>query len=216
MKTFRTPARVRGLTLVEMMVALAILGMMATVALGGLRLGVRTWETVGQRVETESRAQIVRSFLRRTLSQTTAVLEAGTNNRPRPLFDGDGESLSLVAPLADHLGLGGLQRLELRVEDMRSDDGGRLVLTRVPYDPQGSEGVSADEPERHVLLDGLEAARFDYLRDPGDGTREWSGSWADEPKLPLAVRLSVETRDGQRPWPDLVVPLRLTAVSGRP
>ncbi|MDH3230461.1 MAG: prepilin-type N-terminal cleavage/methylation domain-containing protein [Alphaproteobacteria bacterium] len=213
------PARTRGISLVEMVIALAILGMMATLALGGLRLGVRTWETVGQRVETESHSQIVRAFLRRTLSQAVAVLEPGDQGRSRPLFTGDGESLSLVAPLADHLGLGGLQRLALAVEDMGADDGHRLALTRTLYHPPGGQdggGAVAGEPERHVLLAGVPQIRFDYLRDSGDGGREWTGRWMDEPKLPLAVRLTVETQDRRPPWPDLIVPLRVTAVSGRP
>ena len=206
--------RARGMTLVEMVIALAILGMMATLALGGLRLGVRTWETVGQRVETESRTQIVRAFLRRTLSQATPVLEPSERGQPRLLFAGDGESLSLVAPLADYLGLGGLQHLELAIEDMGADDGRRLVLTRTPYGPPGGDPV-ADEPERHVLLEGVARIRFDYLRDSGNGGREWTGSWADEPKLPVAVRLTVETPGHRPPWPDLIVLLRLTAASGR-
>ncbi len=219
MTTGCDPARARGVSLVEMVIALAILGMMGTLALGGLRLGVRTWETVGQRVETESRTQIVRGFLRRTLSQATAVLEADSDGRPHPLFAGDGESLLLVAPLADYLGLGGLQRLELTVEDMGGDDKRRLVLTRTPYHAPdreaGGDAAAAGEPERHVLLEGVDGIRFDYLRDSGNGGREWSGRWADEPKLPLAVRLTVETPERRPPWPDLVVPLRITAVSGR-
>jgi len=206
--------RTRGMTLVEMLIALAILGMMAALALGGLRLGVRTWETVGQRVETESRTQIVRAFLRRTLSQATPVLEPSERGQPRLRFAGDEESLSLVAPLADYLGLGGLQRLDLAIEDMGADDGRRLVLTRTPYEPTGGD-AEEDEPERHVLLEGAARIRFDYLRDSGDGGRDWTGSWADEPKLPLAVRLTVETPGHRPPWPDLIVPLRITAASGR-
>lgn len=209
--------RMRGITLVEMIIALAILGMMATLALGGLRLGVRTWDTVGHRVETESRTQIVRAFLRRTLSQATAVLEAGDRRQPRALFEGGRESLTLVAPLAEYLGLGGLQRLELTVEDQGDAGQRQLVLIRTPYLPSGDDAVGAsdDEPERHVLLKGAAEIRFEYLRDAGDGTREWMGRWMDEPTLPVAVRLIVETPEPRPPWPELVVPLRITAITGR-
>lgn len=209
--------RTRGVTLVEIVIALAILGMTATLALGGLRLGVRTWETVGNRVEAESHAQIVRGFLRRTLSQATPVLEAGADGRPQPLFAGSGETLSLVAPLAAHLGLGGLQRLELSVEEMGRGDGQRLVLTRTPYHRPGrDDGPAADaEPERHVLFEGEARIELDYLRETDSGARSWTGSWRDEPKLPLAVRVTIDAPRGDRPWPDLIVPLRVTASTGR-
>ncbi|UCH75169.1 MAG: prepilin-type N-terminal cleavage/methylation domain-containing protein [Rhodospirillales bacterium] len=209
--------RTRGMSLVEIVIALAILGIMATLSLGGLRLGVRTWETVGQRVETESHDQIVRAFLRRTLSQATPVLEAGADRQPRSLFAGDAESLSLIAPLAEHLGLGGLQRLDFEVEDSGGSSGSRLVLVRVPYVPSGGDpgAASEQEPERHVLIEDAARIRFDYLRERESGAREWTGSWTDEPTLPLAVRLIVEPGAGRLAPPELIVPLRVTMVTGR-
>lgn len=219
MRIAAAPARMRGITLIEMLIALAILGMMATVALGGLRLGVRTWETVGTRVETESHRQIVRSFLRHSLTQVLAVLESSEAGQPRALFTGDSDSLSLVAPLGDHLGLGGAQSLRLAVEEMRDGDTRQLVLERTLYHPPGSDSgadsAAGGEPERHVLIEGAARIRFDYLRGTDTGGRDWTARWADEPTLPVAIRLSVESDDGRPPWPDLIVPLRVTAVMGR-
>ena len=209
--------RSRGISLVEMLIALVILGMMAALSLGGLRLGVRTWETVGQRVGTESRERIVRTFLRGALSQAMAV--HGTRRdggvAPHLLFEGDEDKLSMIAPLADHLGLGGAQWIELSVEDAEDfETGRRLVLARVPFDRQGADAAEPGEMERHVLLEGLSAVRFSYLRISEGGAREWVGEWADEPFLPALVRLSVERQGSAPPWPPLVVPLRVTAASG--
>lgn len=207
-------ARSRGVTLVEMLVALALLGMMATLALGGLRLGVRTWDTVGRRAEAESRGQIIRSFLRRTLSQALIATRVDADGKPQTAFVGDAESLSLVAPLASHLGLGGPQSIRLSVEEAdEPGKGRRLVLTRTLFYPRGIETESG-EAERHVLLEGLVQARFAYLRVSEGGAREWVGEWSDESTLPLLLRLTIERQGNGSPWPDLVVPFRITAASG--
>ncbi len=206
-------ARSRGVTLVEMLIALALLGMMATMALGGLRLGVRTWDTVGRRAEAESRGQIIRSFLRRTISQAVVAASVNADGKPQMAFVGNEESLSLVVPLASHLGLGGPQSIRLSVEEADEPGKGRLlVLTRTPFYPRNIATGSL-EVERHVLLEGLARARFAYLRVAEGGAREWVGVW-DEPTLPLLLRLTIERQGNGPSWPDLVVPLRITAASG--
>lgn len=209
----------RGMSLVEVVISLAILGMIATLALGGLRLGVRTWENVGQLVETDSHEQIVRAFLRRTLAQATPVLEVGADRKPRPVFRGDGESLSMIAPLAEYLGLGGLQRLEFGVEEQGRDDGYRLVMTRALYYPPRSDSETqpneGEEPERHILIEDAARIELEYLRDQGDGQTEWSGQWISETEMPLAIRLAVEPLSDRAPASDLVVPLRITMATGR-
>lgn len=210
-------SRSRGISLVEMLIALVILGMMAALSLGGLRLGVRTWENVDQRAEAESRERIVRAFLRRTLSQAMGIEVAGVipGDIAPLLFEGNETRLALIAPLADHLGLGGAQRIELSVEDAKNfEDGRRLVLARTPFHPQDGDDAEWPQMDRHVLLDGVSAVRFSYLRVSDDDVREWVGEWADEPSLPALVRLSVERQGPAPPWPPLVVPLRVTAAPG--
>ncbi len=205
------PARMRGMTLIEMVVALVILGMLAMLAMGGLRLGARTWEAVGGRAESESRERIVRLVLRRTLSQAMPVIAMDVNSQPHLVFSGDGDSVTLVAPLADHIGLGGLQMIRLSIED--GTDFGlnkRLVLYRMPYD-RGEVPAQPVEPERHVLLEDLAAARFSYLEIAADGTRQWNEKTTEAPILPSVIRLSLRVRDSARLWPDIVVPLRITA-----
>lgn len=209
--------RSRGVSLIEMVIALAILGMLATISLGGVRLGVRTWETVDRRVDVESRGRIVRSFLSRTLSQALPVTDA---DNARALFEGGQEELSLIAPMADQLGLGGAQRIRLFLEEAAEPGSPagrwRLVLLRSLYVPAGADGDAGADPdamERHVLLDDIAGAKFAYLRETESGAREWVGRWDGELPLPRLVRLTIDARPGAPAWPPIIAPLRIDATA---
>lgn len=210
--------RSRGVSMVEILVALAILGLLATLSLGGVRMGVRTWETVDARVEAESQERVVRAFLGRTLSQALPVTAP---SHGAALFEGDAETLSLVAPLGDHIGLGGAQHIRLTIEESAGNpgrEGRRLVMYRKLHDSSTDVGTASsdwNEAERHVLVEGIAGAEFSYLRAEGEGEGEWVGRWNGELPLPRLVRLSVTAGPDARPWPDIVAVLRIDATGRR-
>jgi hypothetical protein len=198
----------------ELLVALMLLGLLSAMALGGVRLGARTWETVTEKAGDNSHRQVVRSFLARELAQAVPVF-AGESQNSRLAYEGDSKSLVFVAPLAPHFGLGGLQRLELAIVDSESSDSRQLILLRRPFHradtlntPPGEE-----EDEVHLLLDGIEQAEFAYLESVGDGF--WTTEWRGREALPAFVRLQVTfAASGSLAWPDLVVANRITTKPG--
>lgn len=214
----RKHRREAGFTLLELLVALMLLGLISMLALGGVRLGVRSWETVGARAEAAGRVQMVRAFLRREISQISPRRLSGSGGPGEIAFEGDAESLTFVAPLAPHFGLGGLQRLRISLvaDPGDPDRGRRLILTRRVYYPEDDFLETNDTEELHVLLDGIASAGFSY-RGAGesDPVGDWSDDWRDRDGFPSAVRLSVDFADSVRAdWPDLLAALRITAGAG--
>ena len=84
-----TPRAPAGFTLMELLVALLLLGMISTMALGGVRLGARTWETVTVKAGENGRMQTVRAFLSRELAQAVPVLVTDRGGGTRLAYEGD-------------------------------------------------------------------------------------------------------------------------------
>lgn len=211
-----TSGRVTGFTLLELLVALVLLGLMSTMALGGVRLGARTWETVTAKTEDNGRAQMVRAFLARELAQAAPVFVPDGSGERRLAYEGDRESLIFVAPLAPHFGLGGFQRLELVVAENDFAGGKQLILMRRPFHRDDELDISGDEDDDiHLLLDGIAEAEFSYRESGRDEAAVWSNDWRGRDGLPALVRLRVTfTADRKAVWPDLLVAGRITTPPG--
>jgi len=182
-----------GFTLIELIIALALVSLITLLLFSGLRLGSRAWDGVDRVAERNAELRSARGFLDRTLSQTRDLV-LRYDAQDHQVFAGDATSLEFVAPLSEHVGIPGLYVLRLGLEGEGKDV--RLVLTRwllhpdvlsgnaeapewKPLDP-GSPGISSDpeeEPDMSVgafgqtaLLEGVgvfELAYFGVAEETG-------------------------------------------------
>ena len=117
-----------GFTLVEVLIAFVLIGLMSLILFSGLRLGTHAWEGVERISERTAKLRLARNFLERALSQSKAVsltLDAETYL----VFSGDAENLEFVAPLSEHVGIPGLYVLRLRL--LNGDDRRLLLLSLI-------------------------------------------------------------------------------------
>ena len=61
-------ARERGFTLIEILIAMTLLGLLMAMLSGGLRLGTRAWEASDTRSAELARLEAVQGFIRRSLT----------------------------------------------------------------------------------------------------------------------------------------------------
>ncbi|BCU05676.1 prepilin-type N-terminal cleavage/methylation domain-containing protein [Allochromatium tepidum] len=218
-----------GFTLIELVIALAIIGLISLLLFSGLRLGGRSWEaveTVGERL---SGLRLADGFLRRTLGQTRPV-SAVYDGQSVQVFAGESERIEWAAPLSEHIGLSGLYILRLELEG--TGEARTLVLTRrllhpeilegggevVPWEPMNKHDETALSDLRADLdtADGAfgralllkDVSRFELayhgLAD-GDSEPDWHEEWLEQTRLPNLVRIRLETTE--QSWPDIVVAL---------
>ena len=194
------PDRQTGFTLLELLVAIAIFGIISALALGGLN-AIATQQDIG-------RNQILRlGDLQRTVRFLT---EDFTQLNPRYVRDilGQASEPPLIAELADgtivRLSRGGwrnpvpmprgtLQRVQYRIDED--------ILYR-EYWPVMDYPLDM-EPRQVELIDNIEELQIEYLDDQSEWQVQWPPLRADQSAAfvyPRAVRITLTLTD----WGDII------------
>jgi len=196
----------RGMTLVELLVTLTLLGVLSLTLLGSVRFGARTWEVAYESGAAGDEITLTQNFLRRRLAEVVVQDRgAAIGDKDGTELRGDGGSLSFVAPWLGAIAQGGLYSFEVTQAE------GDLVLSWHPTEADEEElsGRAAALVGSRTLLREVDEVSFQYFGTKSAGQEPgWHEEWEDVVALPALVRLDVTFVDGQRKsWPLFVVAL---------
>jgi len=195
--------RARGFTLVEAVVALAVLSLLMTTVLAALRAFGNTQESLERVTDRTDEIRAVSSFLRESLEATiggglgsSGGLSFGGrhegDSRELPFFKGDESGFAWKARLLFGETYGGI----FLVRVTREED--RLVLHWL-RPPGATTSVDWTSQESRVLVPDLQEFQVAYRGPVGT---EWRPEW-DEHESPELVRLGIKANG--RFWPELVM-----------
>jgi general secretion pathway protein J len=198
-----------GFTLVEMLVAMALLALLSMLLLGGLRISRNA--VIGSEAASERlmRAELALGVIRRELERADPLPLGTAADPPHIAFAGDAQSVVFIAPPGAFLALGGEEITWLAIE--RGPERARVVLRFRPLDRAGDRwppALDARDMQSVVLLDDVANADLAYFgRVAPTGDPQWWPEWHDAATLPTLIRL--EIAGGGQTWPDLVVTPRI-------
>jgi general secretion pathway protein J len=198
------PGAQRGFTLLELLIALAIVGALLAIAFGGLRVALAAWAQGEDRAEAHQHLRSIAVVLGRAVGAAYPYrASAGQAPEPVVLFRGTAERVELVtqAPPMPALSTAAFTAVVIALE---TDEGPALVVRQrvLPNREPFSEAVVV---LRDPAIHQLELA---YLDAEGAWQNEWDGD--AEGTVPRAVRITLVTHWAGRAEATLplTVPLR--------
>ena len=198
--------RARGMTLVEVIVAMAVLSLIVLVLGASLRGMAQSAQRVDERVDVIDEMRVAAAFLREVFGRVAELRPAPQGQRPP--FTATPQEVVWIAVMPARFGAAGRHYFRLALEP--AADGTPALVLR--YAPWLGETTAPDwaQAGARVLVHHVERLQLSY---GGDGMRAgWLPAWTDGERLPPRLRLDLTT--ASLAWPPLVVPVRVQSASG--
>jgi len=174
-----------GFTLIEMLIALAIFGMITAAGVALLSLTVRTQETSARLLDSLGAVRRTGALMTADLGQAAARIRRDGDGRSRPAFEGgDGAGPLLIAlvrrgPDDEDAAPGSLRRVEYRLREGRLE---RWSFAAVDGETRSTAAA---------LIEGVTRARLRYRDREGLWRARWDPT--DAAALPVAVELVTDS-----------------------
>ncbi len=203
--------RESGVTLIEVLIAVTLLAMLATLIANGTRLTARAWNTAELRTADADDLDAIQGFLRRTITAARPSFASADPTNGTIVFAGTADRLTVVAPrpgLVD--GDGAWMRMTFFVAPAARSRA--LQLSWQADAPAVVGGTTSPM----VLLDHVAAVRFRYFGRPSiDTPAAWFDAWSGGAVLPELISIDIQRDSSARPaWPVQIVETRATTNSG--
>jgi general secretion pathway protein J len=204
----------RGFTLLELIIALVLLGLLSAVLFGSVKLAGRSTDSGEARAGAAASMRLAQQFLRTNLEAQHPLRMRKMVDWPL-LFAGGSDELRYAARLPTRVAGGGIwyYRLVVKTDTARSP----LVLERMIPDLQADALPDFVNADRSVLAEDIASLKIGYFGREADAAAtvapSWRDQWSDPQRLPLMIRIDVTPKTGA-PWPTLYVSPREAPEAG--
>jgi general secretion pathway protein J len=202
-----------GFTLIELVVAMALLGVMMLLLYSGLSFALRSWDAGEANGRRTADRRIGENFLRRELTEVFPMRWKDTQML-KLAFDGGKDHLRFVSSRPAGISQAGLSLVGLQVEPDASSRARHLVMRRAMPDDEAKDFGPLDRAERTILVADVDSVQFAYYGAENDYNEpKWEDAWPHEGRVPQMVRMRVKMADGT-PLPEMIVRIALGEEAG--
>lgn len=199
-----------GFTIVELLIAITLVGVIMTLVFSGVWTARRSWESVLAKIDATESMRLAQGFLRRNISQARTLFVQQEEGQ-QVLFQGDSIWVQFVAPAPVPVQLQSLASLYLyTLRFVAGDLGkGQMQVSYVNYLPGRTHFDPEVSEETFVLIEDVAAVKIEYFsQENAEGKARWLARWERVDGLPDLIRFKITVSDGNDDWPELVIPIR--------
>ncbi|MFL7963369.1 prepilin-type N-terminal cleavage/methylation domain-containing protein [Pseudomonas kielensis] len=194
-----------GFTLLEVMVAISLLGILLMLVSGSLLAIHRTVQGTERYAVRLDEVRAAQRFLRQALQETRPIVLPGKGVQQH-LFEGDPQKIRFFAPVP--LGVGG--KLKIHQLESFKTDAGELQLRITFFEPDGERSWGNSQ----ILMGKLRRLDFSYRGlDEQYLSTGWLAKWPWPERLPQFIRVELDA-DGPVKWPLISVAVRTSQQLG--
>ena len=195
--------RVRGFTLLEVLISIVLLGVVLSLLIGGFRFSNRAWDRSEEYATDTANLQAIHRIFRNTLGRAFPVT-VDENAESFFAFEGSENSVRFAVFLPPYPDQAGLYKVQFDI--IQVEERYQLNMSREVFSPASFPNEGTEEAGTTVLLETERPIAFSFHGGPADEQEsEWQSDWDTENGYPAMVRLgSVEEAAGIDDWPDIV------------
>ena len=190
-----TKRRAAGFTMIELVLAMALLGAMMVLLYSGLAFALRSWdagEANGRRIADR---RIGENFLRREMAELFPMRFKDPMS-VKVAFEGGAQKLRFVSSRPAGITRGGLSLVGVEVETGANPREHHLVMRRAMPDDEAKDFGPLDRAERTVLIEDVDSVQFSYFGTENDFTDpRWYDTWPYAERIPRLVRIRIKAPD---------------------
>jgi general secretion pathway protein J len=200
-----------GFTLIEVLLAMTLLGVMMVLVFSSLRIASSSWTNGEQHLASANQHAQLYQFFKQQLAAIRPIAlpaqAAAVAGLPLPgqVFQGQAHSLRFVASLPQSALRKGWHQFEMGIESNAPE---QLVLRLSPLQ-QGNA-----EPETVVLAQAVQQFEVSYFgnQQQAEAPGAWQSTWLNADHLPRLIKLQLRLSDGHY-WPEMVFAVPVNAVA---
>jgi len=188
-----------GFTLVEVVLAMVLLGTMMLLLYSGINFALRSWNAGDSNGRRVADGRIADNFLRREVGELYPMRWQDATVL-RFAFEGKQHEMRFVSSRRAGISAGGLSIVAIQAQQGAQPRTFDLVMRRAQASGDVNDFGPLDQAKPSVLLAGIDGVDFAYFGSPNDFTDpEWTDEWKYPARMPQLVRMTVHSARGDMP-----------------